>query len=214
MEKNNGKIIAVVALVVAVVALSVGFAAFADTLTIDGTATVKEGANTFAPNFGYAASPAATCTYTGGGAIDGTYEAGTASGNTWSGISVPLTTDHPSVTCTATIENTSAYNASLTSIKASGAPTCNSGTATNTTAVCNTVTETVQIGSASNQMVVNKDTGANQTISSVLNLTVNKTNGTATVTVIIAYDAATVTPDGDITVTLPTITHDYTTVAD
>ena len=46
-----------------------------------------------------------------------------------------------------------------------------------------------------------------------LNLKVDKTNGEATVTVIIAYDKTNgPAPDGDVTVTLPTISHNYTTV--
>ena len=218
MEKNNGKAIAIAALIVASIALSVGFAAFTDALNISGTANVAQGTNTFEGSFGYADD--AACEYTTGAdktIPNATYSAGSATGNTWSGIQVPLSADHPSVTCTATIENSSAYDAALTSIVASGAPTCSSSTATNTTAVCNTVTETVQIGSSSNQGVANKDTTTNQTISSTPNLRIGKldgsTPGSTTVTVIIAYDS-TVVPDGDITVTLPTITHNYTTVAD
>ena len=48
MENKSGKIIAIVALAIAVVALSVGFAAFADQLTISGTATVEKAADAFA----------------------------------------------------------------------------------------------------------------------------------------------------------------------
>ena len=48
MEKNNsGKMVAIVALIVAVVALSVGFAAFADDLYINGTATASASGNAF-----------------------------------------------------------------------------------------------------------------------------------------------------------------------
>ena len=41
MEKNNGKTIALIALFVAVIGLSIGFAAYNAQLTISGTATVK-----------------------------------------------------------------------------------------------------------------------------------------------------------------------------
>ncbi len=212
MEKNNGKIIAIVALAVAVVALSVGFAAFTDSLTIDGNATIKGGNNdVFAGSFQYAASPAPACVYTGGSTATNS-NPGSASGNTWSGITIELSPDHPSVTCTATISNTSAYNANLTGITASGNVTCAAaaaGGATNAAAICATVEEEVQIGSAANNMVVTT-TGATPAAS--FNQAVAKTNGTTTATVIVSYDTEAGVPDGDITVTLPTITHSYTTV--
>ena len=45
MERNNGKVIAIVALVVAVIGLSLGFAAFSTTLQIDSVANVSAGNN-------------------------------------------------------------------------------------------------------------------------------------------------------------------------
>lgn len=217
MEKNNGKIIAIAALVVAVVALSVGFAAFTDSLTIDGSATVKAGENVFAANFGYDANTTPSCVYTGGSTTAENTSAGTASDNTWSGISVQLTSEHPSVTCTAKVKNTSDYKASLTSISASGALSCSStgaNAATNTATICTGVTEEVQLGSSSNALTINSTSNGAGLTNSSPSLEVAKTNGEATVTVIVAYNTSVGTPDGDITVTLPTITHAYTTVAD
>ena len=108
MEKNNGKVIAIVALFVAVVALSIGFAAFTDTLTINGTATVKKADDAFESNFAYDSTSEEACTLTGGTALEsGTYNAGTSSDDTWTGISVPLTMTNPSVTCTAKVKNKS-----------------------------------------------------------------------------------------------------------
>ena len=220
MEKSNGKVIAIVALFVAVVALSIGFAAFTDTLTINGQATVQKGSNdTFAANFAYDSTSEEQCTLTGGGAITGTYNAGTSSDNTWTGISVPLTTTNNSVTCTASVVNGSTYDAYLRSISVDGPLTCTTGTgdnaATNLTAVCNNVSVTVQVGSSSNNLTI-----TNQSTSSTANTSVNQkidaNGGTATVTVIITYDTSTghgPVPDGDVTVTLPTISHGYSTVA-
>ena len=214
MEKNNGKIIAVVALVVAVVALSVGFAAFADQLTISGTAKVKEGANTFAENFNYSTetADAPKCVYTDTETEAANTTAGTASVNAWTGISVELTSEHPSVTCTAKVANKSDYKAKLTSISASGALTCSSTTATNTSTICTGVTETVKVG-ATDTLAINSTTSGTSLTNSSVSQTVDK-NGTETVTVIVAYDTTKGVPDGDISVTLPTITHAYTTVAD
>ena len=46
-KKSNGKVIAIFALAIAVLALSVGFAAFTDDLTIDGNATASASGNAF-----------------------------------------------------------------------------------------------------------------------------------------------------------------------
>ena len=86
MEKNNGKIVAVVALVVAVVSLSVGFAAFAATLTISSTATAKAGTNDFAPDVNYTSGQTVKC-YVGGTnstteLTADTYSGGTAANKT------------------------------------------------------------------------------------------------------------------------------------
>ncbi len=219
MEKNNGKIIAVVALVVAVVALSVGFAAFADTLTIQGNATVEKAADAFEGSFQYDESVTPTCkagstTLT----LTSPYSPGTVSGDTWTGISVPLKEGAYTVECTATIKNTSAYDAYLTKLSVNGPITCAStgaNAASNTTDVCSRITGTVQVGASGNTLSFNKDSTSSTAVSTGLTASVAKTNGTETVKVTITFDSTTapaVVPDGDITVTLPTISHDYSTV--
>ena len=219
MEKNNGKIIAIVALFVAVVALSIGFAAFTDTLTIEGSATVQKGTDTFDGSFQYDSTSEETCTLAGGGAITGTYSAGTSSGDSWSGISVPIgtTSGTNSVVCTATVKNTSAYDAYLKTITITGPLTCTTGTgddaASNMAAVCDHVTATVQVGStAANSLAITTASTAS-TSATGLNQKVDKTSGSVDVTVTITYDYTNgPVPDGDVTVTLPTISHNYTTV--
>ena len=56
MERNNGKVIAVVALVVAVIGLSLGFAAFSTTLKIDSAANVSTGSSNWNVGFGTSSS--------------------------------------------------------------------------------------------------------------------------------------------------------------
>ena len=51
MERNNGKIIAIVALVVAVIGLSLGFAAFTSQLSIDAAANVNAGTGNWSVGF-------------------------------------------------------------------------------------------------------------------------------------------------------------------
>ena len=157
MEKNNSKIIAVFALVVAVIALSVGFAAFADDLTISGSATLEKN-DIFDENVKYT-SATQSCEYDNGdNAITTGYSAGTLSDDSWTGISVPLQNveGKKKVTCTAQIENGSPYDAWLKSIATTTGLTCEAADSTNDpvsnlAAVCGTnnanVKVTVIIGS-------------------------------------------------------------------
>ena len=217
MEKNNnGKVVAIVALVVAVVALSVGFAAFADQLTIDGSATVK-GANAFDATTGngleyLSTSPECHATDDSSSVTTSPYTAGGASGDTWSGISVPLTTAHPSVTCTATVQNNTAYLAHLTGIATTTGISCvSSGTnkTTNETNICGATTVTVQVGSvATDKIEFGTSSASNTSTTGTIAAKNGSTPGTATVTVIIAY-TNTAVADEDVVVTLPTITHSY-----
>ena len=219
MEKNNNsKVIAVVALVVAVVALSVGFAAFADQLTINGTATAEVSGNPFedSTNGLNYKSNTQECHSTADATVSvihDSYSAGTLNEDDWTGISVPLTTAIPSVTCTAKVENKTAYTAWLQSIGANGGVTCSS-TGSNATAnansVCATVNVEVQVGSVATDKITFGTTqpSTNSTTSGSISPT-----GEATVTVKISYTPASVIADEDVTITLPTITHSYSSAS-
>ena len=218
MEKNNGKIIAVVALVVAVVALSVGFAAFADQLTIDGNATLQA-TNDFDEKVKYV-SGSPKCYVTGDttkNVITTGYSTGTATDDAWSGISVPLSMTQKSVTCEAQVENKSSYVAYLKSISTESGLTCASkGTgdsaATNVAAVCGTnnanVKATVIIGDSTASTDKIEIQNAQVSTSSASGSIAK--DGTTNVYVVIEYTGTTA-PDGDILITLPTITHNYST---
>ncbi len=208
MEKNNGKVVAIVALVVAVVALSVGFAAFSDQLTIAGNANVAAAADPFDdPTNGLAYSSTAPTCYAGTTPGTAVQSAGTASGDTWSGISVPLNATQDTVTCTATVLNKTSYDAYLNGITASSGLTCAStgaNASTNATNVCAGAEVTVTIGS--DTATIDKD---GITPPQTYSASVAKNNGTQTVTVVITYNKAALT-DEDVTITIPTITHAYT----
>ena len=220
MEKNSsGKIMAMIALAISVIALTVGFAAFSDSLTIQGAATAKSSVNAFdnATNgLNYKAN-SMECHSTADSSVNvisGSYSAGTLSDDSWSGINVPLTNEVPSVTCTAIIENKSAYTAYLRSLGANGGVQCAStggNAATNVSNVCSTVDLTVQIGSVQTDKITShgtvQPTANNSTTGSIA-----ASNGEATVTVTISYDPTAVT-DEDVTITLPTITHDYSSAS-
>lgn len=220
MENNkSGKVIAIAALVVAVVALSVGFAAFADTLTIDGTAGVSaSSADAFdagdnqANGLRYTGTP--TCTLTGGGALEtGTYNAGNFTNpDAWAGINVNLGGTSKSVTCTATVTNSSAYIAHITGFSTATGISCTSNganAAANVTNVCNAtnlkVDATISSGSKSDTFTVAH--GSNGSSSSTNSVEIPANGGTATVTLVIDYTEA--VTDDDVSITIPTITHTY-----
>ena len=216
MEKNNGKVIAIVALLVGVVALSVGFAAFADTLTIDGSAVAKPGDNPFDDQTTGGLRYKATTMECHSTAAPNTnvitegYSAGTLSDDSWSAIKVPLTKEVPSVTCTAVVENKSKYVAYLRSIAANAGITCASKGANaeaNANSVCANTKVVAQFGTETNDKIEfgtekpaeNKNT----------NGSIAAESGESTVTVTISYDPTKIVADEDVTITLPTISHNY-----
>lgn len=217
MENKSGKVIAISALIVAVVALSIGFAAFADTLTIDGTATVNPNGDAFdagtdgVDGLRYTGTP--TCVKTSDNSTITGVNVGsfTNMNDSWGGISVPLGSTANSVTCTATVTNSSAYVAHITGLIASGPITCASSgvnDSVNRTNVCSatTVTATISSGSNSDTLTIDDSTAANAA-SSTKTVEVAANGGIATVTVVINYAGA--VTDQDTTITLPTITHTY-----
>lgn len=222
MENKNGKVIAIAALVVAVVALSVGFAAFSDTLTIDGAATANASGDAFdaTSNNGLNyKSATGKCYLTSdnsktalAGADAGNLATGGGNGvDTWSGISVPLGSSAKDVTCEAIVENKSAYKAFLTGLSTAAGLTCASTGAnatTNQTNVCAATTVTVSINDGTNTDSMSITNAAAS--SSTKTVEINPTNGEATVTVRINYAGA--DTDQDTTITIPTITHAYSSV--
>lgn len=209
MEKNNGKIVAVVALAIAVVALSVGFAAFAATLTIDSNATITA-SNAFTDKVNYV-TDTPKCYYTGGSTTAEGSVAGSASAKSWTGVKVALSDEHKSVTCEADVLNASEYVAYLRQISIGGALTCAStGTgdaaATNADTICGTVSAKVDVSTDSHSFTTTAATAKTDTGSSIT------AGGTEHVKLTIAY-TSTAKPDGDISITVPTISLLYKTNA-
>ena len=220
MEKRDGtKVVALVALVVAVVALSVGFATFTATLNITNAKAVIEKNDVFSANVQYTGTP--TCYYTGGdSSTDITsgsevYSHGEASGHSWANVKVPLTMDHKSVTCTATVTNSSIYAATLTEITSNGTYlTYTNGTgsdaATNAETVLQNTTVTVTIGGSGNSDTItyNKAAAKTTNLSNVI-----QPNGTATVTLLIEYGSSGPAADGDVTINIPLVDFTYESTA-
>ena len=228
--RNSSRVIAIVALLIAVVSLGVGFAAFSATLTITSPTATVEKADQFSPYIRYS-STSPVCYYTGDSTktsiITGSYNAGsTTSGTSWSGVSVPIVYDtvnevFKSVTCEAEMENGSVYDAYLRGISTSSALDAESvattgdnvASAESITMVKNNTTVTVD---------VNGDTAA-ITSSGTVNMTTGFTDansyiqaisganpGVRTVKLIINYTGSS-SPDGDVRVLVPTVTLTYKT---
>ena len=119
MEKNNNyKILTVVALFVAVLALAVGFAAYSATLTITNPSAVVTG-DQFSPYVLYTGTP--SCVASGNATV---ISEGTLNNKNWTGVSLRMEKPGDSVTCTESVQNGSLLTAYLESIKASKAIEC------------------------------------------------------------------------------------------
>ena len=208
MEKKDKafKIIAVLALVVAVVGLTVGFAAFSSTLKISShTATVKAGDDNFSANFGFTGTP--SCTPSGSTEITGDtdgYTAGTVTRTTWSGLSATLYKPGDKLTCTATISNDSDYTAFLNSISTAAGLSC-AGDANNLSAVCGALKATVTVSPSTLDI-----TSAAATTNEITGNSI-AVDATTTATFVLEYDAAGQVADEDFTVTIPEISLAYAT---
>lgn len=112
MEKERGaKVIAIVALLIAVVGLTVGYAAYSSTLTINGTATVDPAS--WKVNFGYKDGTTSLTGTKTGHATETT--APTLADTTISGFDVTLKAPGDSVTYNFLIKNSGTLNAELAS---------------------------------------------------------------------------------------------------
>lgn len=213
MKQNSTKIVAICALFVAVIALSIGFAAYSATLTIDSSATV-EATNTFTPNVQYQVA-SKQCETTGTAVVnsDGQFNDGNHA-TEWSGISVTLKAPGDKVKCSATVENVSAFTAYLRTISTSAALSCASkvasgdGVATQFADTCAALKLNINAGgetatatsaaAASNTTITGKSMAA--------------TTGTMPVYFELDYPTGSAIADGDISVTVPTINFIYKTV--
>jgi len=197
MRNNGAKYVMVIALLVAVVALSLGFAAFTRTLTIQSSAEVSAG------DFNVCLSKSATtCT---GGAVTPTLSPAsgtpmptgssatidTTTKTTISGLKATFTGVGQSVTYSMKAYNDSAFLAYLNGVTI-GSKTCTAAAGTNQTYVnsaCNGISLSVKVGSdtynATNTSISNKTLAA---------------GSAQDVVVTISYASNAAVADGDFTV--------------
>lgn len=221
MEKNGYKVIAVVALILAVVALSVGFASFSATLSIQNAqATIQP--DTVTLNVHYK-SGTLNCTGTG----TATATAGSLSGSpavTWQDVSASLKIGEV-VTCNATIQNESAYEVFLKSITfpASGSKlVCSSSNANiqNMTAACDALSVSIKpaaswVASSAPEATVTDATTNNPTPATGITGVSIPAGSEKVVQMIITYDntVATAVADDTFTVTIPTVNLSFDTAS-
>ena len=215
MERNRGsKIIAVVALVVAVFGLTLGFAAFSNTLTISSSAYVSPSSENFKIGFSKSATNASE-TGSLAGSPTGAATAGSAtlSGTTVSGIKANLTTPGESVSYTFYVHNTGEYDTFLNSITfenvagGSAPKTCTAVDPTKTTAAlvsaaCEDISVSVKVGN---------DAAVAGSVASVTGHSLLKTKN-ETVVVTISYASDGDRADGDFNVAFGDLKLVYGTV--
>lgn len=208
MEKTRStKIIAIAALVVAIVGVSVGFAAWSSTLTISSAeATVKQGSNDAAFKEKLTIT-AVSCDETSGSASVenvGTFTSGYA----WTGVKATLTKPNDSVTCTATVTNASDYDAYFENITIASQLSC-SGIGQNVNNVCKLLRLTATgEGNSSNSATVLDTTITNQTD---IEGNYIEAGEIGKLSFKLEYTGSEVS-DSDFTVIIPTMTFDFSTV--
>ena len=209
-RNNNSKVIAVVALIVAVVGLGIGFAAFTSTLTISANATVTPSASTFNVAFDTAyGTKGITCTPTGA-TMSGTP---TVAATAITGIKAAFTEPGQKVVCTAQVKNTGEYAAYLKSVTFSKtAPACTKtadGGATESlvTAACSSISMTVKVGTDTNLAALTA------TKTGITGHSLAKTTGSEVITLTLEYASGGARADGAFTVDFGNISLLYSTAA-
>lgn len=214
MEKSYSKIWVLVALIISVLALSIGFAAFSTSLRIsEGSDNV-----TITPFDNFSNSVIFET-----GSLNCSIEKGTATSeaavvsvgeladnNTlWRGLSVNLQQPGDSVTCTATVKNTGEYTAYLKNIKFNAPLGCTSATSGNTytAQICGAqgINAKATVGSH-NATTTAISTNNLESIATSNNMI---SGASSTLTVKVAYPSTSPSADENITITIPQITLDY-----
>lgn len=191
MRNSNGtKYVIIMALLVSVVALSLGFAALTNTLTIKSSATVGPGTFQVDLSTSKTASTQASVTPTTTGGATGANASMTTT--TLSGLAATFTAPGQSVVYTLAAYNSGQFLAYLNEIQI-GSKTCTPGTNTTSsyvTAACNGISISVKVGSDSAVTVTDNDIDSHS---------LAKAAG-EDVVVTISYASGSAVADGDFTV--------------
>lgn len=213
MEYNKTyKIIAIVALLLGIVGVTLGYAAFSSTLKIESSAEVVPNGTNFNVDFSSSNSsvvtdditPTLSANVTGFSATDATIN--NSSDPVISNLHATFTEPGQSVTYTFYAYNAGQYLAYLNSIVFTGSKTCTARTNTNQGLV-----DTACTGISLSVSVANATDTINATTTSIASISNHSLaiGAADTVTVVIEYAAGSGRADGDFDVTLPDITLTY-----
>lgn len=212
MENNKGyKVITIIALVLGVLGVSLGYAAFSNTLTISSSAEVKPNSLNFNVDFSSSSSAVETndIAATLSATVDGFTATDATIDNTTdpkiSNLKATFTEPGQSAVYSFYTYNAGRYVAYLNSIVFQGSKTCTAKTGTTQSLVdtaCNGISLSVKVGSES------------ATTSSVATITGHSlaVDASEQVIVTISYDSESGEADGDFDVTLPDIVLTYDSV--
>ena len=202
-DNRTLKITILVILGLTVVGLAIGFAAFSATLNISTfNATTKAGSEE--ANFSSLVTfqNDAKCTSASGA----TATAGTATGHTWSGISLSFTKPSQSVTCTAKIKNSSNYKAYFWIFSSKNVKLTCTGDATNKDEVCKGIYAIVSAdfggSSLPYTLTIKSDSISASSYRSERYL---NPNSSVVVTWDITYADGSAIPDDNVTVNIPAV---------
>ncbi len=207
-EIKTYRVVAVIALFLGVIGITIGYAAFSNTLSIMSSAEVHPSADNFNVDFSSSNSsvvanpitPTLSETVTGFTATNATID--NTSDPQISNLHATFTEPGQTVTYEFYTYNAGLYIAYLNSINFTGSKTCTAATGTTQALVddaCAGITLEVEVGSES---------ATNATVASISGHSL-AVGAAEQVTVTIAYEAGSDIADGDFTVALPTITLVY-----
>ena len=211
MQEQNSKTVALVALVISVLGLSIGFAAFSSTLTIKSEATVTPTSENFKVLFGAGSvSPSDKGSVTLSSGAEGT--------NTIAAITAQLSKPGDSVTMTIPVLNQGAYDAYLRTVTFTPATTkCTAVVTEGKTSVssdlmdaaCDKITMTVKVGPAAESLqTFTTTTELNKVQAEAQKL--GKTDGAGQAVITISYASDAVDVDGDVKVDFGSVELKYT----
>ena len=206
---RDSKLIAIVALVVAIVGLGIGFAAFTTNLTIDSSAKVTPSASAFKVKF--KTGTLSCTTHTGSGSATKT---GTLADTSISGVEISLTKPGDSVTCTATITVEGDYEAYLTAINTNKLACKGAGSTLGAlgSSACSAIKATFSVGSATATATTSSSSNAATLGESFKISKAGNTFGTHTFSLKVEYLSSGTPTDESLTITIPTTTLVYETV--
>lgn len=212
MNYNKGyKLAAIAALILGIIGVSLGYAAFSNTLTIRSSAEVKPDSSAFNVDFSSSSSavqtnditPTLSAVVTGFTATDA--EIDNTSDPVISNLKATFTEPGQSATYSFYAYNAGEYVAYLNSIVFSGTKTCTAKSGTTQSLVdsaCTGITLTATVGS---------EAATSTSVASITSHSLAK-GAAEQITVVISYADGSAVADGDFDVTLPDIVLTYDSV--